>query len=100
MIWVVRQFTAYHVLDMGVERVRVPIRVEVEYQQKGEEWVGNSLRKKVLYNKAFLLRRYPQLKELDLDKQVEETVEQEIEKLKRIGGRGHPGPWTQLSGFE
>ncbi len=83
MIWVVRQFTAYHILDMGVERVRVPIRVEVEYQQEGQDLLGNSVRKKVLYNKAFLLRRYPQLKEFDLDKAIDETVEQEIEKLRK-----------------
>jgi len=79
MIWVVKEFTTYQTLDMGIERVRFPIRVEIEFKQEGIHPFRDSLRKKVLYNKPFLLRRYPHLKEEELDLLVEERVRKAIE---------------------
>ena len=72
MIWIVRQFIKHQTLEVGLERVKFPIRVEVEYQKEGTHFSPESLRKKVLYNKAFLLKRYPNLKERDLDLLVDE----------------------------
>lgn len=79
MIWVVKEFTTYQILEMGEERVRFPIRVEIEFKQEGTHPLRESLRKKVLYNKPFLLRRYPQLREEELDLLVEERVRRAIE---------------------
>ena len=79
MIWVVRQFITHQILEVGGERVRFPIRVEVEYPQEERKISGESFRKKILYNKVFLLRRYPELKEQDLDLLVEEGVRKAIQ---------------------
>lgn len=79
MIWVVKEFKTYQILEMGDERVRFPIRVEIEFKQEGTHPLRESLRKKVLYNKPFLLRRYPQLREEELDLLVEERVRKAIE---------------------
>jgi hypothetical protein len=78
MIWVVKQFVIHQTLEVEQERVRFPIRVELEYQQEEPEKSSGSIYKKVLYNKSFLLKRYPQLKERDLDLLVEERVQQTI----------------------
>lgn len=79
MIWVVRQFITHHILEMGPETVKFPIRVEVEYQEERGRVSAGSIRKKVLYNKSFLMKRYPYLKERELDLLVEETVERAIQ---------------------
>jgi hypothetical protein len=107
MIWVVRQFITHQILEAGpervnpsarrandrgllrvdperrlraVERVKFPIRVEVEYQEEKGRVSGGSLRKKVLYNKSFLMKRYPHLKEQDLELLVEERVRRAIQE--------------------
>jgi hypothetical protein len=74
MIWVVKQFITHQTLEMREERVRFPIRVELEYQQEEARVSSGSIHKRILYNKPFLLKRYPQLKERDLDFIVEESV--------------------------
>jgi hypothetical protein len=78
MIWIVKQFITHQTLEVEQERVRFPIRVELEYQQEEPEISFGSVHKKVLYNKSFLLERYPRLKERDLDLLVEEKVQQAI----------------------
>ena len=83
MIWVVRQFVTHQILEFGGERVRFPIRVELEFQQEGTRVCAESLQKKVLYNKSFLLKRYIGLSERDLDLLVGEGV--------RKGIQGHLG---------
>jgi len=80
MIWVVRQFITHQILEAGPERVKFPIRVEVEYQEEKGRMFGGSLRKKVLYNKSFLMKRYPHLKEQDLEHLVEERVRRAIQE--------------------
>jgi len=79
MIWVVRQFITHQILDTGLERVKFPIRVELEYQEVNGEVSLETLHKKVLYNKSFLLKRYPQLTERDLDLLVEERIQKAIQ---------------------
>ncbi len=79
MIWVVRQFITHQTLERGSERVRFPIRVEVEFQQEGTRVCAESLHKKVLYNKSFLLKRYVGLKDRDLDLLVEEGVRKALQ---------------------
>ncbi|KPK22354.1 MAG: hypothetical protein AMK69_20030 [Nitrospira bacterium SG8_3] len=80
MIWVVRQFITHQILDTGPERVKFPIRVELEYQEENGEVSFGSFHKKILYNKSFLLKRYPQLKERDLDLLVDERIEEAIQE--------------------
>jgi len=80
MIWVVRQFITYQILEVGPERVKFPIRVEVEYQEEKGRVFGGSLRKNVLYNKSFLMKHYPHLKEQDLELLVEERVQRAIQE--------------------
>lgn len=79
MIWVVRQFITHQILEIEGERVKFPIRVDVEYQEESGQISAGSLHKKVLYNKSFLMKRYPHLKERDLDLLVEERVERAIQ---------------------
>jgi len=78
MIWIVKQFITHQTLEVEQERVRFPIRVELEYQQEEPKICSGSVYKKVLYNKSFLLKRYPQLKERDLELLVEAKVQQTI----------------------
>ena len=80
MIWVLRQFITHQILEVGGERVRFPIRVEVEYAHEERKMSGEPVRKKILYNRVFLLKRYPELKEQDLDLLVEERVRKAIQK--------------------
>jgi hypothetical protein len=80
MIWVVRQFITHQSLEMGQERIKFPIRVEVEYQEEGGQVSAGSLCKKVLYNKSFLMKRYPHLREQDLELLVEERVQRAIQE--------------------
>ena len=58
--------------------MRFPIRVGLKYQQEEPKISSGAVYKKVLYNKSFPLKRYPQLKERDLDLLVEEKVQQAI----------------------
>jgi hypothetical protein len=86
MIWVVRQFITHQIIEVGGERVRFLVRVEVEYPQEKRKVSAESLRKKILYNKAFLLKRYPELKEHDLDLLVEEGVRKAIQEHLTVSG--------------
>jgi hypothetical protein len=80
MIWVVRQFITHQSLEMGQGRVKFPIRVEVEYQEEGGQVSAGSLYKRVLYNKSFLMKRCPHLKEQDLELLVEQRVQRAIQE--------------------
>ncbi len=52
----------------------------MEYQEEEGRVSGGSLRKKVLYNKSFLMRHYPHLREQDLELLVEERVQRAIQE--------------------
>jgi hypothetical protein len=78
----------HQILETGPESVSFPIRVEVEYQGENGRISTGSLRKKVLYNRPFLLKRYPGLKEQDLDLLVEGRVQKAIQdQLNPAGGK-------------
>ena len=95
MIWVVRQFITHQILEVGGERVRFPIRVEVEYPQEERKISGESLRKKILYNKVYLLKRYPELKEQDLDLLVEEGVRKAIQEHLTVSDGVEQKEWEK-----
>jgi hypothetical protein len=56
------------------------------YPQEKRKVSAESLRKKILYNKAFLLKRYPELKEHDLNLLVEEGVRKAIQEHLTVSG--------------
>jgi hypothetical protein len=69
---------------MEGERVKFPIRVELEYHQEGMQVSEGSLHKKILYNKFFQLKRYTGLKERDFDLLVEKKVQEGIEEVLAV----------------
>jgi len=54
MIWVLRQFITHQILEVGGERVRFPIRVEVEYAHEERKMSGEPVRKKSLQQSLFV----------------------------------------------
>jgi hypothetical protein len=84
MIWVVKKFIAHQTLEGGGDWVKFPIRVELEYQQEGMKVSEGSFRKKILYNKSFLLKRYLGLKERELDLLVEKRVQEPIGEVLAV----------------
>ncbi|HVO84041.1 MAG TPA: hypothetical protein VMU60_06430 [Syntrophobacteria bacterium] len=78
MIWVVEKKVVYHLLDLGFERIRIPVRVEFEFAVERGTLVPDSLTKTVLYNRPLLEKRYPHLDRSRLDATIENTVDREI----------------------
>jgi hypothetical protein len=81
MIWLVKKFIAHQTLEGGRDWVRFPIRMESEYQQEGMKVSEGLFRKKILYNKSFLLKRCLGLKERELDLLIEKRVQEPIGEL-------------------
>jgi hypothetical protein len=84
MIWVVKKFITPPTLEVGGDWVKFPIRIELEYQQEGMKVSEGSFRKKILYNKSFLLKRYLGLKERELDLLVEKRVQEPIGEVLAV----------------
>ncbi|MGD2268814.1 MAG: hypothetical protein PVI06_00325 [Desulfobacterales bacterium] len=78
MVWLVEKKTFYHTLDMGFERVRVPLRVKFEFEVKEGSLVSDSLTFETLFNKQVLKKRYPRLKLELLHAEIEKTVKRNI----------------------
>jgi len=62
MVWMVEKKIVHHVLDMGFERVEIPVRVK----------------KETLYNHKAIEKRFPMVKLPLLDREIEKTVEDKI----------------------
>ena len=76
----------HHVLDMGFERVEIPVRVKFEFEVMEGILVPNTLSKEILYNQNAVEKRYPELSMLSIDSAIEKTVENEImEYLRQCG---------------
>jgi len=78
MIWVVEKKVVYHLLDLGFERIRIPVRVKFEFAVEQGTLVPDSLTKTMLYNRQLLESRYPHLDRTRLDGTIEQTVDREI----------------------
>jgi len=78
MLWVVEKKVVYHLLDLGSERVRIPVRVQFEFAVQDGSLVPDSLTRSVLYNRSLLEKYYPQLDRTRLDATIEKTVDREI----------------------
>lgn len=93
MVWFVEKKVFHHVLDLGFERVKIPIRVKFEFEVKEGAFVHNSISIQTLYNKQALEKRYPTLKPEFLEKAIYKTVKQEIhnylKKCEYLGEDNH-----------
>ncbi|MGD2125522.1 MAG: hypothetical protein PVG99_05540 [Desulfobacteraceae bacterium] len=86
MVWLVEKKVVYHVLDLGYERVEIPIRVKFEFEVKEGAFVPESLSVHTLYNRKLLEKHYPRLKLDALESAISKTVEREISQhLKECG---------------
>jgi len=86
MVWLVEKKVFYHFLDLGFESVKIPIRVEFEFEIKEAALVPDSITKNILYNRPALERRYPNLDVVSLQKSIEKKVDSEIHKYLRACG--------------
>ena len=86
MVWFVEKRVFYHLLDMGVEKVRIPIRVKFEFEVKEGSFVRDSISIHALYNEQVIQKYYPELKSESLKDVIDKTVKQEIDiYLKECG---------------
>lgn len=86
MVWVVDKKIMHYELDVGFERVDIPVRVKFEFEVREGAFVPDTLSKEILYNKDAIEKRYPNIKLSSLDRGVGEMVEDEImEYLRQCG---------------
>lgn len=86
MVWLVEKKVVYHILDVGLETVEIPIRVKFEFEVKEGALVPDTLSFQKLYNRKLLEKRYPKLNAGALERAVNKTVDTEISRyLKRCG---------------
>lgn len=78
MVWIAEKKVFYHFLDLGFESVEIPIRVKFEFKLTDGCLVPDSLSRDILYNRAALEKRYPDLDTFRLQRSIEEKVDQEI----------------------
>ena len=78
MVWLVEKKVVRHLLDLGFERVKIPIRVKFEFEVKEGSFVPDSLSTHTLYNIKVLEARYPRLNVASLDSSISKTVKKEI----------------------
>ena len=77
-MWLVEKKVIRHKLDLGYERIQIPVRVKFEYEVKDGSAIINSLTLHLLYNQQILAKRYPQLDLLALDASIHRTAKREI----------------------
>ncbi len=86
MVWVLEKKIVHYVLDMGFERVEIPVRVKFEFKVKEGVFVTDSLSKETLYNRHAVQKHFPTVKLPLLDREIEKTVENKImDYLKQCG---------------
>ena len=78
MVWIVKKKVFYHIVDLGIECVKIPIRVKFEFDVKNGSFVSDSLSFEILYNSQILQKRYPNTKFRYLDHEIEKTVKRNI----------------------
>lgn len=92
MVWVVEKKVLRYVLDMGFERIEIPLRVKFEFEVREGAPVPDTLSREILYNRKVLETRYPKLRPDSLNGAIEEMVEQEIREYLE---RWRPSPARQ-----
>ena len=86
MVWVVEKKVFKHLVDLGFERLEIPIRVKFEFEVKEGTFVPDSLSIDTLYNRKILKNYYPQLNFDSLEKSIGRTVNKEIIKYMKNYG--------------
>lgn len=90
MVWVVEKKIFYHIIDLGFERVKIPVRVRFEFEVKDGFFVPESLSTQSLFNRHVLERRYPNFKEPLLEDAIEKTVQDAIHVYLKESGLLRP----------
>ena len=86
MVWVAEKKILHHELNMGFERVDIPVRVKFEFEVIEGSFVPDTLTKEILYNKNAIEKHYPKIELSSLDRGIGEMVEDEImEYLRQCG---------------
>jgi hypothetical protein len=83
MVWLVEKKIFNHILDMGFERIEIPVRVKFEFEVAEGSFVSDSLTKDILYNHYAIEKLFPKIKRSSLDRAIEEMVEDEIMEYLR-----------------
>lgn len=50
MVWLAEKKVFHYILDMGFERLEIPVRVKFEFEVKEGVLIEETLSKKILYN--------------------------------------------------
>ena len=74
MVWLLEKKIVRHCVDLGFERVEIPIRVKFEFEVKEGVMIPDTLSFQTLYNKKSLQNRYPQFNLAALDNDIETAV--------------------------
>lgn len=97
-MWLVEKKVVHHLLDLGFERVDIPILVKFEFEVREGCFVRDSLSTQTLYNRQLLEKRYPQLNMGSLEACISHTANQEIVKyLRGCGFSGEDDDFCRLS---
>jgi len=59
MLWIIDKFVTEYELELPFLRVKIPIRVEIEYRKERGEVV--ELKRKYLFNREYILKRLPEV---------------------------------------
>jgi hypothetical protein len=78
MVWIAEKKVFHHALDLGFERVEIPIRVKFEFKLTDGCLDSESISKEILYNQTALHKRYPDLDGFKLEQSIVEKVDKEI----------------------
>jgi hypothetical protein len=78
MVWIVEKKVVHHMFGLGIERVKIPVRVTFEFEVKEGAFAPNSLSTQTVYNRTALEKRYPNLNLASLENSIDNTVRKEI----------------------
>jgi len=92
MVWLLEKKVIRHFVDLGFERVEIPIRVKFEFEVRDGVLIADTLSFQTLYNKKALQKRYPHLNLTSLENAIETTVNEKIlEHIKECGFQKEEG---------
>ena len=78
MVWIAEKKVFHYFLDVGFERVEIPIRVKFEFKLTDGCLDPGSLSREILYNRETLQNRFPDLDSFKLEQSILEKVDKEI----------------------
>ena len=78
MVWIAEKKVFHHFLDLGFERVGIPVRVKFQFKLTDGCLDPESLSRELLYNREALHNRFPHLDRFKLEQSIQEKVDKEI----------------------